>query len=106
MAATTRSRPWHFGHSRTSTEKDRRSKDAQSTRGEVAYPAEQAIPVLHREDVRRELMTSPGRTDDRGRRLQRRGRNDPGRRLVARSPLFRLCLPGWFSCGLGCGGPA
>ena len=33
MTATTRSRPWHLGHSRTSTERLRRSSVAQSTRG-------------------------------------------------------------------------
>lgn len=33
MTATTRSRPWHLGHSRASTDKLRRSSVAQSTRG-------------------------------------------------------------------------
>ena len=57
MTASTRSRPWHFGHSRTSTEKLRRSRrrPVHARLDGVEHAPEQPIPVLHRDHVRREL---------------------------------------------------
>ncbi len=68
MTATTRRRPRQRGHSRTSTENDRRRRDAQSTLGDVAYntPPTRRSQCLTEGILGASMMTSPGLDRDLG----------------------------------------
>ena len=66
MTAITRRRPWHVGHSKASTERLRRAESpspppVHPSLRRVEHPAQEPIPGLHGDDVRRERDDSTGR---------------------------------------------